>query len=182
MNTIQSFLEDSFIYLKPLSLEHLTQTYVDWFNNPSICKYNSHHRFANSFAKTQDYIEMAIRSKENLILAIHHKTSHQHIGNISLQNINFIDSNAELAILIGESSHHSKGIGYQAAKLIIQHGFTALNLHRIYCGTSIENIPMQKLASKLNFQQEGISKQALFKNSHFIDIIHYGYINPYHLS
>ena len=36
---------------------------------------------------------------------------------------------------------------------------------------------MQKLALKLGFEQEGVRKEALFKNGHYIDIIEYGKLN-----
>ena len=40
----------------------------------------------------------------------------------------------------------------------MKHGFEQLNLHRIYCGTSVKNIAMQKLAAALGFVQEGIRR------------------------
>lgn len=177
---MQAFLEDSLLYLKSLELENLTQSYVDWLNNPIVCQYNSHYRFPNTWIKTKEYIDRIMNSNETIVLAIYTKTANKHIGNISLQSINLLDSNAEFAILIGDIDEHSQGIGYKAAKLLINHGFNSLNLHRIYCATSIENIPMQKLAKKLSFQEEGISKAALFKNGHYVDIIHYGLLNPCH--
>jgi RimJ/RimL family protein N-acetyltransferase len=51
-----------------------------------------------------------------------------------------------------------------------------INLHRIYCGTSSENIGMQKLANKLGMIKEGQRKDALFKNGKYLDVIEYGII------
>ena len=175
---MKPFLEGKQIYLRALCLKDATQTYADWLNDPVICQYNSHHRFPNTIEKTENYINS--NSQNTLILAICDKNSNKHLGNISLQDINFIDSQAEFAILIGDVNKHAKGVGTEAAKLIIEHGFFSLGLHRIYCGTSIKNIPMQKLAKKLNFKKEGISKDALFKEAQYIDIVNYGIINPKH--
>jgi len=177
---MKPFLQGNDIYLRALCKEDETQEYTDWLNNSQTCLYNSHHRFANTLSKTKEYIEYASSSRDNLILAICENKTGKHIGNVALQNINLIDSQAEFAILVGESSNHAKGVGTQAGKLIINHGFSAINLHRIYCGTSSQNIPMQKLAKKLNFIQEGINKDALFKNGNYVDIISYGLINPNH--
>lgn len=177
---MKAFLQAKDIYLRALCKEDETQEYTDWLNDEKTCQFNSHHRFANTLTKTKEYIEFASNSRSDLILAICENRTHKHIGNISLQNINFIDSQAEFAILVGENSNHAKGIGTQAGELIIKHGFDALNLHRIYCGTSALNVPMQKLAKRLNFEQEGISKEALFKDGKYVDIISYGLINPNH--
>ena len=174
------FLEGEKVYLRTLSIENATQEYTDWLNNETICQYNSHHRFPNTLANTQDYIHSTSSSQNSIILAIFDKNTQKHIGNIGLQSINLIDSQAEFAILIGEVSAHSKGIGEEASNLIIQHGFLSLNLHRIYCGTSEKNIPMQKLAKKLNFQEEGIKKDDIFKDGKYLNTIHYGLLNPNH--
>jgi RimJ/RimL family protein N-acetyltransferase len=65
----------------------------------------------------------------------------------------------------------------EAGKLIIEHGFKSLNLHRIYCGTSSQNVGMQKLAEKLEMIKEGIRKEALFNSGIYSDIIEYGILN-----
>ena len=179
---MQIFLEDTLLYLRALEPEDATDDYVSWLNSPIVCKYNSHHRFPNTKAKTLEYIQNTTNTSTQLLLAICDKKSHQHIGNISLQSINLIDSSAELAILIGATQEHSKGFGEQAARLMIKHAFESFNLHRIYCGTSIENIAMQKLALKLNFIQEGLMKDAIFKEGRYLDIVNYGLINPSHSS
>ena len=58
--------------------------------------------------------------------------------------------------------------------LFRSHGFTELNLHRIYLGTSDSNIGMQKLALKLGFTQEGCRTEALYKDGNYHDIWEYG--------
>lgn len=178
---MKPFLQGKQIYLRALNLSDVTQTYTDWLNDETTCQYNSHHRFPNTIEKTKAYVEGINNSSSNLTLAICENNTNKHLGNVSLQDINPVDSNAEFAILIGESSSHAKGVGTEATTLIIEHAFSALNLHRIYCGTSQDNIPMQKLAIKTGFTQEGMSKDGLFKNGHFVDILHYGLINPKHL-
>jgi RimJ/RimL family protein N-acetyltransferase len=171
------FLQSNDIYLKPLSTDEINDSYISWLNNKEVCKYNSHHRFPNTLEKTNTHVKNSNNSNTDIILAIYSNISNKHIGNISFTNINYIDSNVELSILIGDLDFHSKNIGYQACTLMINHGFNTLNLHRIYCGTSKDNIPMQKLAIKLDMNLEGTSKEALFKNGQYIDILHYAIMN-----
>jgi RimJ/RimL family protein N-acetyltransferase len=63
---------------------------------------------------------------------------------------------------------------FEAGTLLINHAFKSLNLHRIYCGTSSDNIAMQKLAIKLGMAQEGLRKEAIYKNGNYSDILEYG--------
>lgn len=170
----QPFLTGKTIYLRTIEEGDLSERYRDWFNDVEVCRFNSHHRFPNYGEDMRSYYETAIKTHENLILAICDKATDIHIGNVSLQNINLLDQSAEFAIVIGDRSYWGKGVGKEALSLIVQHGFSQLNLHRIYCGTAEDNMGMQKLAMTLGFKQEGVSREALYKDGKFKDTIHYG--------
>jgi ribosomal-protein-alanine N-acetyltransferase len=168
------FLEGSNIYLRQLDNSDLNSNYQNWFNDPDVCRFNSHHRFPNHEEDMVDYYNNVVRSKNNLVLAICNKKTDEHIGNISLQNIDLVDRSAEFAIVIGNKKFWGRGVGKEAGVLMVDHGFNALNLHRIYCGTSEDNSGMQKLADFLGFKKEGVMKEALFKEGRYKDLIHYG--------
>ncbi len=161
------------IFLRPLTLEDAEGNYPHWLNDKEVTKYNSHGDIYYTKEMAIEYIKSVTCKDFIKVFAIVLKENNQHIGNISLQNIDIKNKNAEFAILIGEAQTYSKGIGFEASSLILKYGFNDLNLHRIYCGTSSENIPMQKLALKLSMAQEGIKREALLKNSQFVDIIEY---------
>lgn len=168
------FLAGDKIYLRPIEESDLNEKYQSWFNDAEVCQFNSHHRFPHYQQDMEDYYKHVIKSGNNLILAIISKNNDEHIGNVSLQDIDVINKSAEFAILIGDKTYWSKGIGKEAIKLIIDHGFNTLNLNRIYCGTAEDNVGMQKLAELAGFNKEGISKEALFKNGKYKDIFNYG--------
>lgn len=169
----KAFLQGDTIYLRTIEERDLTPAYQHWFNDEEVCRYNSHHRFPMYRQDMEAYFRNVIQSKHNLVLAIIHQASDTHIGNISLLEIDAINSSAEFAVIIGEISFSGKGIGKEAGKLVINHGFSALNLHRISCETSRDNIGMQKLAVALGFIQEGVRREALFKSGAYQDMIVY---------
>ncbi len=168
------FLQGKTISLRPLSERDVEGSYLNWLNDPEIVKFNSHGRFPSTVEKLRSYIKQTSDSKDILVLAVVDQLTERHIGNISLQNINWIDRNAEIAFLLGERDFLGKGVMLEAGRLLLKHGFLSLNLHRIYCGTSSENIGMQKLAHKLGLIQEGIRKESFFKNGKYVDILEYG--------
>ncbi len=176
-NNHHIFLEGENLYLRAIEEKDLNGAYFQWLNDEEVTKYNSHGRFPNTPKKQLDYFNSLQNTDKSLVLAIIDKKTNFHIGNISLQNINWIDSNAEFAILMGDKNFWGKGYSTQAGELIIKHAFEKLNLHRIYCATSIENIGMQKLAKKLQMTQEGIRKEAIFKAGKYLDIVEFGLIN-----
>lgn len=168
------FLEGNEIYLRLLSREDIEGGYSNWLNDEEVCKYNSHHRFPVTKNQLINYIENTNQSKDILVLAIILKNNGVHIGNVSLQSINYIDKTAEIAFITGEKQYWGKGFTKEASKLILQHAFLTLNLNRVYCGTHQDNIPMQKLAESLGFKKEGIRREAIFKNGQYKDIVEYG--------
>jgi RimJ/RimL family protein N-acetyltransferase len=178
LNKKEIFLRSQNICLRPLDENYIDGKYSGWLNDPEITLYNSHGRFPMTQEKLVEYVKMARTLNSILVMAIIHSETNTHIGNISLQSINWIDRSAEIAFLMGEKKFQGKGLMFEAGQLIIDHAFTSLNLHRIHCGTSAENIGMQKLATRLGMSTEGLRKDALFKNGKYIDIIEYGLINP----
>lgn len=171
------FLTGETFYLRVLNEKDIEGNYSRWLNDPEITVFNSHGRFPMTVEKLKEYIKESYVSNSTLVLAIIHKQTNEHIGNISLQSINWIDRNAEIAFLLGEKKYWGKNIMFDAGRILIDHGFKMLNLHRIFCGTSSENVGMQKLAEKLGMMKEGIRKDAIFKNGKYFDVVEYGILN-----
>lgn len=170
------FLEGESIYLRPLSIHDVEGNYKYWLNDQEIVQFNSHGKFPMSVSILKAFVESTNRATNALVLAIVDKATDAHIGNISLQAINWQDRNAEIAFILGEQSFWGQGVMGQAGKLMIDHAFNALNLHRVYCGTTSANVGMQKLAIKLGMRQEGIRKEAIYNHGEYHDIIEFGII------
>lgn len=161
------------IYLRTIEALDINERYQRWFNDVEVCQFNDHHRFPLYREEMAKYYQEVIQSKNNLVLAIVDKVSDVHIGNIALHNIDAINRSAELTLIIGEKDFWGKGVATEACQLIITHGFGALNLHRIYCGTSAVNIGMQKVAEKLGFVREGVRRDGIYKDGQYHDLIEY---------
>ena len=171
------FLKGDAVYLRCLNEKDIDGNYRFWLNDQEIVKFNSHGRFPATPEKLMDFVKVSIQSNTALVLAVIDTVTDSHIGNISLQSINWVDRSAEIAFLLGEKKFQGKGVMQEAGQLLIAHGFNTLNLHRIHCGTSSENLGMQKLAAKLGMQKEGERKEAIFNDGRYHDIIEYGILN-----
>lgn len=159
--------------LRPLSLDDLNGNYLCWFNDYEIMQYSSNGIFHNTLPKFQRYIESLCDDKTKLVWAIDDLQSKQHIGNLSLQSIDYINRSAELAIIIGEKSFWGKGCASEAANLALKHAFERLNMNRIHCGTALSNESMCHLAESLGMKQEGQKRHALFLNGIYVDAVLY---------
>jgi ribosomal-protein-alanine N-acetyltransferase len=162
------------IYLRPLELDDANGNYPLWLNNPDVCRYNSHGEIPYTQEMAKEYIASITNNPSIKVFAICLNENNRHIGNISLQQISPKNQSAEFAILIGEPSTYGKRIGYEAGEFLLDYAFNTLSLNRIYCGTHSQNIGMQHLALKLGMSQEGLRREAVFKNGEFADIVEYG--------
>lgn len=161
------------IYLRPLHVNDANGDYPTWLNDKEVCRYNSHGDTLYTKEMAIEYIKSVTNNPTCKVFAICDKKSNQHIGNISLQQISQDDKSAEFAIIMGEKEFWGKGYAKEAGEILINFGFDILKLSKIYCGTSEANIPMQRLAQKLNMKKECIKKNTTTQNNQRIDIIKY---------
>lgn len=156
--------------------------YKSWFNDREVTAYNSHGLFPYTESKMKSFLA-SINDETNVTMAIYakrDKTSFykydQHVGNVSLQSINWINRSAELAIIIGEKEHREKGLGLQVCAVMMYHAFVKLGLHRIWSGTAEDNIGMNKIFDRLGFQKEGVFVHGMWRDGEYRDINAYGFI------
>lgn len=165
------------IGVRGLSEKELSGNYPNWFLDRKVCQFNSHGAFPKSQADCQKYIAGLSGSRNQLVWAVYHRADQKHIGNISLQAIDWIARHAELALIFGEPAYWGKGYAEQAAKLLLDHAFKQLNLHRVHCGTAASNIGMNRLAEKLGMVKEGVRRSGLYLNGAYVDIYEYGILS-----
>ena len=159
------------LVLNPFTKKQITDEYLNWFNNPIVTRFNSHGLGSYIKQDAEKYLE---NSKDDIIFAVYEKDKYIHIGNISLQRINYINRSAEFACVFGKTEYWGKGYATESLKVLFEHGFNKLNLHRIWSGTAAPNIGMQKVFEKLGMMEEGKFFDGAWLNGQYHDIICYG--------
>jgi [ribosomal protein S5]-alanine N-acetyltransferase len=159
---------------KTLENKNIISNYRSWFHDQRVTKYNSHGLFPYTEKQFNEYMDELDHPTDKLVMGIFHVDTNRHIGNVSLQSIDWINRSAELAIIIGETEYHNSGVGKYACQLMLEHGFLKMNLHRIWTGTTATNIPMVNLALSCGFSHEGTFRQAAFLEGKYISIQEFG--------
>lgn len=171
------FREGKNVVLSPLERRHVSARYQQWLNDPVVCRDNSHAVFQYSTDQMKAYVASAKATSGFHAFAIHLKSSGEHVGNITLGNISWVNRSAEIAILIGERKAWGKGIGFEACQLVLQYAFDSLNLRRVYMGMTVRNRAMVRIAQKLGMRQEGLFREALYKEGKYLDVIQFSKLN-----
>ncbi|HPD39858.1 MAG TPA: GNAT family protein, partial [Mesotoga infera] len=114
---------------------------------------------------------MKNRTKE-VRLAIVTQDEDELIGMASIVNIDTVSRKAEYGgIMIGVPVNRGKGIGKLVTMMLLRHAFYDLNLNRIQGVWLVSNIPSVEMGKKCGFREEGVLRQATFKNGQYHDLL-----------
>lgn len=171
---LNPFLIGERLYLRALTPLDVDGNYQFWLNDPELNLQNSHHVFPYTRESLLDYVNTSYTRRDVLPLAIVDRSNDRHVGNISLTNIDYVNSTSSFGIIIGERDYWGKGFAQEALTLLLGHAFCALNLNRVYSGTTPLNIGSQKMMEGVGMIREGVRRSHLYKNGEYVDVIEYG--------
>ncbi|MDQ0159609.1 GNAT family N-acetyltransferase [Alkalibacillus salilacus] len=159
------------------------EQYHQWRNDTDVMFSTNPSLDLYSFEETKDFVENVLMdnssSKSYIIIDRKNEIS---IGITSLINIDYKNRNAESIIDIGEKEYWGQGYGTEALNLLLNYAFQELNLHRVSLKVFSFNEKAIKLYQKLGFKEEGKSRQSLFRNGQWHDIIHMGMLQDEYIS
>ena len=155
--------------LRALRLDDAEVTWA-WRNQDDIRDQYSGHPFPVNLEMERSWLEKTAGSNiPTTVFGIELVASNKLIGMTVLRNINFINREAELAILIGDEEERGKGYATDALRLTLDFAFRKLGLNRIFLKVNVDNAPALQLYEKCGFQKEGRLRESVFKNGLFKD-------------
>jgi|TARA_B110000037_G_scaffold222702_1_gene298990 RimJ/RimL family protein N-acetyltransferase len=168
------FIVGKTIALRAINRNDVTNTnWYGWFNNEETTKNLQKHYFPNSLEKQMQFYESLINDNSKLQLMIIDKENPELVlGIVSVQKIDFINSNADISLVIGEEEARDLKCAHEVMGLIIKHSFETLNLHKITLGYK-ETLKFWGifLMKRFGFEQEGELKEQMYKDGKYHNII-----------
>ena len=83
-------------------------------------------------------------------------------GEVVLNSIDAHNRSANFRIVLLTDAYFGKGYGTEATRLMLKHGFEALNLHRIDLEVYDFNLRALHVYEKVGFVREGVKRDVLF--------------------
>jgi RimJ/RimL family protein N-acetyltransferase len=96
------------------------------------------------------------------------------IGEIGLDDIDWIDRYCYVGISIGERQNWGKGYGTDAMRIILRYAFAELNLNRVSLTVFEYNPRAIRSYLKVGFIEEGRTRQELLREGRRWDVIYMG--------
>ena len=99
------------------------------------------------------------------------------IGFIRIDEIDALNRSARIGCDVFKS-FRTQGFGTKIMDLACSYGFDYLNIHRLWLLVVEYNISAISVYKKTGFIQEGVQKQALYRDGKYYNYLMFSYINP----
>lgn len=99
--------------------------------------------------------------------------ANKHIGNIGLHNMKRSNNSGMIGYWLAESEQ-AAGIMTDCVRALINYGFSALSLNRIYIHCADKNLKSRAIPERLGFILEGILQDGEFLYGNYFDLVVYG--------
>ena len=166
------------IYLSPVNADDYGSFY-EWYNDSETASLIG--TIAKSYSIAEEKELVAGLAKNENAFAIVERQRDRMIGFCSFFDISAADRTAELGMLIGEKGSRDKGYGTEVLRLMLDHGFDALELNNIMLRTFAFNERAIHLYRKHGFREIGRRRQSYhcgnkYHDEVFMDMLREDYL------
>lgn len=165
------------IYGERIRLRHAERedlsTFVAWLSDLEVRK-GIHMHLPMSQAREEVWFDEMLKrpvDMQTLVIEARQGKKWKMIGNCGFHNIDWRVRSAELGILIGAKKEWNKGYGTETMRLLLKHGFEALNLNRLDLLVYEDNPGAVRAYEKAGFVHEGRMRQAEFSEGEYKDVL-----------
>ena len=141
------------VYLSPISLDDVEE-YAQMVNDIKVSVGLGYLSYTNiiDFESEKEFL---ISVKKEKMFAVRLLENNELLGNIGFNSLDIVNRNGALGVLIGNPKYQRKGYGTEALKLILDYGFSFLNLRNISLSVFEYNEPAYNLYKKVGFKEVG---------------------------
>jgi RimJ/RimL family protein N-acetyltransferase len=165
--------------LRSFEEEDVGEEYLRWLNDPEVTRYLGIGKTPATPESVRRYLRRFWAPPEqgpatDFIFAILDSASNQHIGNVTLNRIDWTTRVGDTGMLIGRKEFWGKGYAFEAWSLLLAHAFKRLGLRKILAGAVDGHTGSLKVLERLGFRVEGVLRGEFLLNGEYRDVIRMG--------
>jgi ribosomal-protein-alanine N-acetyltransferase len=172
--TIPKFILGDKVYLRALTREDLRGPFLTWMDDEEVTRYMFCRWRPTRIEEIEAAYDRTIGSNADIEFAICCRSKDCIVGVSGLHDIHWLSRQAEFRIMIGDKSAWGRGYGVETAQLLVRYAFEKLNLNRVSLGVNSEDKRAIRCYEKVGFTDEGISREAVFRNNRYYDAVRMG--------
>ena len=145
--------------------------FLRWYSDPEVARLTRYQDGPMRAEEIERFFASRALGPESLSLAIHLRDSNRLVGTCALSQLDHENGSALFHITIGEKDTWGRGYGTEATRLLLDHAFGTLSLHRI--GLSVFSFNERAIRSYLScgFVMEGRAREAIWRDGRWWDEI-----------
>ena len=147
------------IYLSPISLDDVEE-YAEMVNDIKVSVGLGYLSYTNiiDFESEKEFL---ISVKKEKMFAVRLLENDELLGNVGFKSVGEIHRTAEMGIMLGNPKYQRKGYGMEAINLLLDYGFSFLNLRNISLNVFEYNEVAYNLYKKIGFKEAGRLRKAV---------------------
>ena len=157
------------VYLRALEPDDYKLS-VKWRNDDEIISMVGGPKHYVSQERERQWVLNSINNNDKLVLAICLVENDKYIGNIMMQEVDYINRSCHIPILIGDKNEWNKGYATEARMILLKFAFDERGMERVFATVVDNNQASIRMHQKCGYKVEGIMRNAVFKGGKFHDL------------
>jgi RimJ/RimL family protein N-acetyltransferase len=140
-----------------------------WYADPEIARLARYQETPMRPEEIDRFFEARVVGTEALAMAIHEASTGRLIGTCAFSQLDADNGSALYHITIGEKDAWGRGYGTEATRMMVDHAFGSLGLHRIALYVFEFNERATRAYRRCGFVIEGRSRESIFRDGRWWD-------------
>ena len=168
----RSWFPDTLVGARVILRRHVPANmaaFLRWYSDAEVARLTRYQDGPMRTDEIERFFTARALGAESLALAVHIRDTDRLIGTCALSQLDSDNGSALYHITIGEKDFWGQGYGTDATRLMLDHAFGTLNLHRI--GLSVFSFNERAIRSyrSCGFLIEGRAREAIWRDGRWWD-------------
>jgi RimJ/RimL family protein N-acetyltransferase len=170
-------LEGPRVVLRRHAPENL-RAFLRWYADTNVVRLTRYQDAPMRPDEIRRFFEARVIGPESLAMAIHIRATDRLIGTCALSQLDADNGSVLYHITIGERDAWGRGYGTEATRLMLDHTFGTLHLHRVSLAVFAFNERAIRSYRRAGFVPEGRSREAIWRDGQWWDEITMSILEP----
>jgi RimJ/RimL family protein N-acetyltransferase len=149
-----------------------------WYSDPDVARLTRYQDGPMRRDEIERFFAARVVGPDSLALAVHVKSSGRLVGTCAFSQLDGDNGSALYHITIGEKDVWGRGYGTEATRMMLDHAFETLGLHRVALSVFEFNTRAIRSYRRCGFQLEGRAREAIWREGRWWDEISMSVLEP----